>query len=760
MLLGRLRIWGKLTLLSVIPLLAIVALTVPTVLNRANSAGRAGQTARAVRVAAEVGSLVQDLQQERLLSVGLLLNMVGQSELTLQITANTDRITDIRQDFGPDISKAVSGAIGQVRTLVGLRKSVLSRTATPDQVMTGYGQVITGILESLRLLWNLDTSTAEGRQVVALDSLLKADEATAAAATALAILAHNHSEESLATINSSRWLMRSALNQVAAMATSTQLALRQLVNQAFTDRFGAQAETSPQSAIAGRSVETIFPAIASFITLGNFVEKRIVADVTAAVDQRRATAMTAAYLVGGLVTLVIVLVLLLGFTIARTVTGPLTRLTTSAERVAQVAESELIRVADDEADAMAPIRLDSLNLDGRDEIGELARAFDRVQSTASLLVERQVNSRRNIAEMFGHIGRRANNLVSRQVVLIDDLERDETDPNRLLRLYRLDHLSNRMLRNASSLVVLSGSQRVDEHVMPVLLSDIVRLALGEIEDYERVDTRIHGDAALAPGVVTDLTLVIAELMENAALFSPPTTRVTVTADRAQYGALLTIVDQGIGMSEARMAQENSRLAQRERLDLAPTQVLGLFVVGRLARRHRIGVALTPTLGGGVTATINLGEHLLVVERTQRGHSPLAAAPQPRGDTGSAPAALPTLPAGVGQLVRRAGALIAAAPSWDAFSVARRSRSAPQTQRATPIQRATPPQRTNPTQPVIRRSPSGLRQRIPGTHHPAGPPVVTYLETPPTEADAAAARDLLDQFGSGVARAINDFHAGE
>ena len=404
--------------------------------------------------------------------------MVSRSELTLRVAGDTDRITDIREDLGADISTAVSRSIGQVGNLADLRRSVLAGTVLPEAVMSGYGTVIVGILESLNLFRGLDVATTEGRQVVALDSLLTADEATAALATALVILAHDHSAAALELINANQVLRKTSLTRVTAMAAFSQLALRQLVTKAFTDRFGLQAEVDPQGAVAGFSVAKIFPSIASFITLGNFVEKRIVADVTAAVNQRRSTAMDTAHVVGVGVTIVIIVVLLLGLMIAREVAGPLARLTVSAERIAHLAESELIRVADDETDAPEPIRLDSLDIGGRDEIGELAMAFKRVQSTASQLVERQVASRRNIAEMFGHIGRRTHNLVSRQVALIDDLERVEADSGRLRQLYRLDYLSNRLLRNASSLVVLSGVDQVDEHVAPVSLDDVIRLALG------------------------------------------------------------------------------------------------------------------------------------------------------------------------------------------------------------------------------------------------------------------------------------------
>src|SRR5438552_1544618 len=161
--------------------------------------------------------------------------------------------------------------------------------------------------------------------------------------------------------------------------------------------------------------------------------------------------------------------------------------------------------------------------------------------------------------MFGHVGRRTQNLVARQVALIDRLEREETNPERLQHLYRLDHVSSRLRRNAGSLVVLSGSVSLDDQVAPLPLADIVRLALGEIEDYTRVDVVVPPDVTVVPAVVTDLVLMLAELMENATVFSPPQMRVTVSAQSTQFGVQILVVDHGIGLSPERLAQENTRL---------------------------------------------------------------------------------------------------------------------------------------------------------------------------------------------------------
>ncbi|MET0496288.1 MAG: ATP-binding protein, partial [Actinoplanes sp.] len=327
-----------------------------------------------------------------------------------------------------------------------------------------------------------------------------------------------------------------------------------------------------------------------------------------------------------------------------------------------------------------------VDVEASDEIGDLARAFDRVQGTAARLVERQVAGRRNVAQMFGHVGRRTQNLVGRQLALIDNLERRETDSDRLRELYRLDHMSSRLRRNASSLVVLSGAAGANDHMAPLGLSDVVRLALGEIEDYTRVDVEVPEEIVVVPSVVGDLTLLLAELMENATSFSPPQTRVLVTAAELRGGARLAIVDQGLGLSPERLAEENARLTRRERLDLAPSEVLGLFVVGRLARRHGIEVTLTDTPEGGITAWVDLRPTHLVaraepVPAIQSGpihatvgshHSefaPLLAGSSVRSAPGSA------LPFDANML-SRATKMLESGRTWNAFAPARMMNSAP------------------------------------------------------------------------------------
>ncbi|MEW2443588.1 sensor histidine kinase [Micromonospora marina] len=666
MLLGRLRIRGKLALLVIIPLLSMVGLAVPVVIDRVTAAREAADTAETVRVASRVGSLVQDLQQERLLSVGLMLGRVSRTELIQKSATVDDRVADLRAEPLP---AAVRGSLDAVRRLEDVRNATLAGRATPQQILTVFGEVDTALIDALRLPFQVDTGTAAGRQVLALDALLRVDEALGSCTAQIVLVKATGDPQVARSFVACMAALTVDNRRFRKLITPEQRKVAELDDAAVAARtsptFLVDSLRDPAGAIAPVPLDVLFPSARSMITLGQFVEKKVVADVIAETRAREREALTAAWLVSLAAAAILLLVVLLSMTVARTVARPLSRLTRSAERVARVTEAELTRVADDESETVPPVRLDPVEVSARDEIGDLARAFDRVQHTAARLVERQVAGRRNVAQMFGHVGRRTQNLVGRQIALIDRLERQETDPGRLEHLYRLDHISSRLRRNAGSLVVLSGATGSDGHVAPVPLADVVRLALGEIEDYTRVDVEVPPGVAAAPAIAGDLVLTLAELMENATSFSPPHTRVVVTGELTDGGARLVVVDHGIGLTEDRMTEENARFTRRERLDLAPTEVLGLFVVGRLARRHGWSVRLSHTPGSGVTAALEIPGASLVIRRPEpvgagAGRAAVPGAREPEPPAVDAPAGFDA------ELLTRATRSMSSGDPWNAF----------------------------------------------------------------------------------------------
>jgi signal transduction histidine kinase len=614
---GKFRILGKLTLLVLVPLLGVVVLAMPIVVNRIDVAREAQRTSDAIQLATQVGSAVQELQEERLLSVGFLFGLVQQPELVVQSAKANDRILGLKR-LDQRLPARLTQAVDAVQKLESTRANVLNRSIRPDLIVSEFTAVITPIIDGLSLQSAADLTTSVGRQVFALDQALRSDDLISQASSQLTSAVATKNAGLINLFSSTLLQLQFIIGGAQSYFTADQYKLYLGAQQAFSarvgDQFFARAATDPASAVRLLKPETLYPSLRSVIVLGGFVEKRIAADVDAAVAENRQDALRTAGLVGGGALILLLVVIALSLLMARAVAQPLRRLTVSADRIARAAEAELQRVADDDAESARPIRLDDVDVQAQDEIGDLARAFDRVQTTAVRLVERQVLGRRNVAQMFGHVGRRTQNLVGRQLALIDNLERRETDSDRLRELYRLDHMSSRLRRNASSLVVLSGAVGANDHIAPLALSDVVRLALGEIEDYTRVDVEVPEEIVVVPAVLADLTLLLAELMENATSFSPPHTRVAVTAAELRGGARLAIIDHGLGLSPERLAEENARLTRRERLDLAPSEVLGLFVVGRLARRHGIEITLTETPEGGVTAWVDLAPEHLVARR--------------------------------------------------------------------------------------------------------------------------------------------------
>jgi signal transduction histidine kinase len=290
--------------------------------------------------------------------------------------------------------------------------------------------------------------------------------------------------------------------------------------------------------------------------------------------------------------------------------------------------------------------VDPLAVHTRDEVSDVAEALNTVQDTALDLAVEQAVLRRNIADSFVNLGRRNQNLLGRQLDFITELETNETNPDTLSNLFRLDHLATRMRRNAESLLVLAGVEPPRKWAAPVRLTDVIRAALGEVEDYQRVTVRGVEPATIVGAAAADLAHLLAELIENALVFSPPDQIVDIRGrfrpgvgphgpqalppimgrdrlpDRARDGDgererqgvyTLAIIDSGLGMAAADIEAANRRLAGDESFTIAPSKYLGHYVAGNLAARHGIGVRLDDSPGNGVTATVNIPPALLTTD---------------------------------------------------------------------------------------------------------------------------------------------------
>ncbi|OEJ30858.1 sensor histidine kinase [Streptomyces subrutilus] len=263
-----------------------------------------------------------------------------------------------------------------------------------------------------------------------------------------------------------------------------------------------------------------------------------------------------------------------------------------------------------------------------DEITQVGEALATVHRAALSAAVERAELASGISGVFVNLARRSQVLVHKQLTLLDSMERRADDPNELGDLFRLDHLTTRMRRHAESLIILSGAAPGRAWRMPVPLTNVVRAAVSEIEDYPRVEVRRLAEAAVVGGAVADLTHLLAELIENAAQFSPPHTKVRVSGEPVGAGYVLEIEDRGLGMGRETLGEANRRIEQSEALDLFDSDRLGLFVVSRLSSRHGVKVHLRTSPYGGTTAVVLLPNSMLQGAIT-------AGFPEPESGAGAA-----------------------------------------------------------------------------------------------------------------------------
>ncbi|MEU3254511.1 ATP-binding protein [Streptomyces sp. NPDC006997] len=776
----------KLNVLVGAPLAGLAVLLTYLIADQVQQARDAAESAQLVRDSIQVAELVDRLatehQQAILLSVRFEASGPGTQPSTDGYTdaqnAVDAQVEKVRDTFGDRLPGTEAQALREVSGLDSLRATIAQGYLPADNIDPAYTGASMGLIDGLSL--DRTTPLATSYTGSLLDSLLRADAAHSAFETSVFSATTGDSNALIEFISAvgSYDVYTNQAERFARFASEEQTAelrgIEHSAAQATIVRQYAELQIDPSNLQAGTPAEIrekFTSALAAYPAYRQQAQTRL--EITASlIDQIADRAddasndawWNAGWLLGGAV-FGFVLWLAFSVVVRRSVVRPVQTLTGAARQVAEVAGRELARVADDDTEDDAPPRLREVPVTAQDEIGDLADAFNHVQSTAAALLERQVLSRRNVAEMFGNVGRRVSNLTTRQLALIDAVERGETDPALLERLYRVDHIAVRLRRNADSLMLLAGIRETVLGSGPVDLTNVVRAALGQIEGYQRVELHAGAEIVVEPDIVGDLTLMVAELMENAVSFSPADSPVQVTLRSGpEGGATITVTDHGLGMSAERLAEENARLIRRERLDLVPTKVLGLFVVGTLARRWEIDVTLSRTRGGGVTAEVSIPASLLLTvpntlepggaATTPPREAPVGARTEPEARTGAAaaPGTGPTAPRPA--VVERAPAADGDGGAGDAVQ---------------PLPRRVP--RRDPAAdaafiPQARNGEEGggprpLRRRVRGatlsTTSAEAERQALLKATPP--ADAEAVRDALDEFEAAVERAHRDSDTG-
>jgi signal transduction histidine kinase len=395
------------------------------------------------------------------------------------------------------------------------------------------------------------------------------------------------------------------------------------------------------------------------ISLMRNVSNTLVGDISSQADSLESNSLHTAVIVSIATLLLLIVVLLITTFVARSMIRPLRKLRADALEVAGSKLPEMVRRLSESEGGDASADIEPIGVNSTDEIGEVARAFDQVHREAVRLAADEAMLRGNLNAMFVNLSRRSQSLIERQLSLIDNLEQTEQDSDRLSSLFRLDHLATRMRRNSENLLVLAGHEAASRRwSQPVPLVDVLRAAISEIEQYERVVLNVQPGIQVIGQAVNDIVHLVAEIVENATTFSPEDTQVYVTGQPlTSGGVLLDITDNGVGIAEQEMAHANWRLDNPPVVDVAVSRRMGLFVVGRLAARHGVRVRLRHAQSGGLTALIWLPEsvaapesggqslgRLRKFEADDYGPAPSLSAPPSGGFGGQATLAGPSAPA--------------------------------------------------------------------------------------------------------------------
>jgi len=485
-----------------------------------------------------------------------------------QLLALEDEIATGGNDAALADTVRVVGLISGMKEEVSQEQAILTSALTPDLV--GAGQFQPGQLSAL--------NAAQAEQ--------QADVA----------------EFGLAATGSQRQVYESTLSSAQADQAQAQ------IQQAITLALGGGSSTeNPAYTNAANGSTYLVSSLHS-------VEQRFMSSIIGQSAEQRDRAIRSALIDSAAVMLVLALALFFTTAVGRSMTRPLRRLRSGALDVAGVRLPETVRRMTKGDAADAPLEVEPIDVDSTDEIGEVARAFDQVHREAVRLAANEAALRGNVNAMFVNLSRRSQSLVERQIRLIDDLEQGEQDPDRLANLFQMDHLATRMRRNSENLLVLAGHEMSRQRTEPVALVDVLRAAVSEIEQYERVAPNIQPGISVRGQSVNDVVHLLSELAENATTFSPADTPVDVSGHLLNSGgALLDITDRGVGMDADEMAHANWRLDNPPVVDVAVSRRMGLFVVARLASRHGIRVRLRPGSVGGLTALVWLPDEVITRE---------------------------------------------------------------------------------------------------------------------------------------------------
>lgn len=585
----RIRIPMKLAIAASPLVLTVGMLLTLTVRAGLDDAARQQRSAQIVDVWSPLNETVDAVDRER--------GRIGVTDTTGTNAGATDVL------FGQ--LEAVVAALGSPRQVQSeltqaARGLVDARTrrATAGPLDTvAFDDVITDLTHIGDLLPALAADESAGRDLQALSSLFHARQGVSRVSAMIALAVKGEPIDPLGltlVIEANRdavsgfvgaapvdWLQALNASDVPTVLSRSEDAYLSLLQLDPADVPGVLARTDLVGyRQSGREITKLFDTFAA----------SIISDAQA----RESAATRSSLMQIGAASIAVLLSVLFTWLVTRSITKRIRKVSIRAREVSTTQLPNLVEALRDPRGRSAVPQAEVIEGAGSDEVGELAASFNAMQVTLVEVAEEQIAVlRRGVSDIFVTLARRNRSLVDRQLGLLDRLEADVDDPKVLADYFKLDHLATRMRRNAESLLVLAHTETRHRRIEPLGIDDVVRAAISEVEDYQRIDVLSMEPLTLRGQVVADLSHMLAELIDNAASFSPPTSKVRVVGHFTTDGYLLAITDQGMGISTDRVAELNDLLATPPVIGLSVEATLGLSVVSLLAHKHGVRVTLVP-----------------------------------------------------------------------------------------------------------------------------------------------------------------------
>jgi signal transduction histidine kinase len=612
------RLPVKLAAVLVVPVVVAVGAGVLQISGFVQQANSYGAVQRVDALRGTLIPLLATVQEERTLSAQRSdTGVVDPTRFERQAAATDGAVSAMKQSaelvngLGSVASSRYRDALIQVGGLAQLRDEVRADAIDAPMGTAAYTGVVKALLDLHQaLVGQLGDPKLSGTAIAVHDLVVAVEQVRAQQAVLLVGIGRGSLlGAEIRLIDESGVRLQDRLNDFRTIATPGQQrvfdekvqvseldARTQLVQVAVTQ----PAEADKPAGNSRRAKPPTFPISADDWNRASDIVAKPISDVVSELGDE--VAATAARLQddtsnkAGAASVVVLVTLLTAFALATVVGRYLLRSLGTLRRAAlDVAQHRLPALVEGlRGDRDPHVRIEPVPVHTKEEFGQLARAFDAVHEQAVRSATEQAVLRANMRNTFVNLSRRSQSLVERQLKLMEELERNEEDSEQLANLFKLDHLATRMRRNNENLMVLSGSEVSRRFSKPVPLADVLRAAASEIEQYQRVVVRSAPPVEVVGYAASDLVRLIAELLDNAAAFSPPQSEVVIGARGGTDGTIqIEVVDDGIGMSDEELAEANERLAEEVDSEVPVSRQMGLFVVGRLAGRHGIDVRLRP-----------------------------------------------------------------------------------------------------------------------------------------------------------------------